>query len=621
MRDKLFRKALFLAIIVLFVGTSVTPSIYGVKIGNSELENEDIGNAALYPKAYQRSISESIDLAVVNAGNSDVSVLLNDGSGGFEDREDYPVGDYPEGIVAGDFNSDSFLDLAIANLAGSISILLNDGSGGFEDRQDYSVGYWVLDIVAGDFNSDSFLDLAVTNAVDDDISVLLNDGSGGFEYREDYQVGASPWGIFAGDFNSDNILDLAVTNENDDDISILLNDGSGGFKDRQDYPVGNRPSGIIAGDFNSDSFLDLAVTNAAAADISVLLNDGSGGFKDRQDYPVGGGPWGIIAGDFNSDSFLDLAITNRWDDDISIYLNDGSGGFEDREDYPAGNAPDSIAAEDFNSDSFLDLAVTNCENYYISVLMGDGSGGFEDRVDYPVGKYPEGIAAGDFDTSVGNQPPTIQITYPNQGQTVSGTITISGTADDSDGTVSYVQVKIDTGDWQIVSGTTPWIHDWDTKTVPNGQHAISARSFDGQDYSQIDSVDVIVNNAENQPPNAPIIDGPPRGSAYNPYTYKFTSTDPEEDDVSYYIKWGDGEITYWTAFQASGSPGYSESHTWDKQDEYTIEVKAKDIYGAESEWATLKVTMPRNRAITSPFLNFLQNHPYLFPILRHLLRL
>ncbi|MCK5636652.1 MAG: PKD domain-containing protein, partial [Thermoplasmatales archaeon] len=124
----------------------------------------------------------------------------------------------------------------------------------------------------------------------------------------------------------------------------------------------------------------------------------------------------------------------------------------------------------------------------------------------------------------------------------------------------------------------------------------------------------------NEPPNTPTIDGPTSGKAGTSYPYTFTSTDPDGDQVSYYIKWDDGSITDWTAFQASGPPGYSESHKWDEQGTYTIEAKAKDTYGVESDWATLEVTMPRNRAITSPFLNFLQNHPNLFPILRLLLQ-
>jgi len=51
--------------------------------------------------------------------------------------------------------------------------------------------------------------------------------------------------------------------------------------------------------------------------------------------------------------------------------------------------------------------------------------------------------------------------------------------------------------------------------------------------------------------------------------------------------------------------------------------KAIDITGAESKWGFLLVTMPRNKAINTPLLNFLQNflhgHPTLFLILQRLL--
>ncbi len=93
----------------------------------------------------------------------------------------------------------------------------------------------------------------------------------------------------------------------------------------------------------------------------------------------------------------------------------------------------------------------------------------------------------------GNQPPTVDIIYPADGQTVSGTITITGNAADSDGTVTLVEVKIDSGSWQTASGTTSWSKPWDTNTVSDGQHTISARSYDGEDYGY-DSVTVTVNN-------------------------------------------------------------------------------------------------------------------------------
>jgi len=124
----------------------------------------------------------------------------------------------------------------------------------------------------------------------------------------------------------------------------------------------------------------------------------------------------------------------------------------------------------------------------------------------------------------------------------------------------------------------------------------------------------------NDPPNAPTIDGPKTGSAGTSYPYTFTSIDPDGDDVSYFIRWGDGEETDWTTFQASGPPGYIESHSWDTQGTYIIQAKAKDIYDAESEWGELQVTMPRNKAISRPLLNFLENHPNLFPLLQKLIQ-
>jgi hypothetical protein len=109
----------------------------------------------------------------------------------------------------------------------------------------------------------------------------------------------------------------------------------------------------------------------------------------------------------------------------------------------------------------------------------------------------------------------------------------------------------------------------------------------------------------NEPPNKPTINGPTSGKAGTSYDYTFTSTDPDYDDLSYYIKWGDGDVTDWTAFQASGPPGYSDSHIWDEKGTYTIEAKAKDTSDVESEWADFLIVInkdkePPNINITKP---------------------
>jgi hypothetical protein len=130
----------------------------------------------------------------------------------------------------------------------------------------------------------------------------------------------------------------------------------------------------------------------------------------------------------------------------------------------------------------------------------------------------------------------------------------------------------------------------------------------------------------NNIPDTPEISGPTSGKAGTSYEYKFKSIDSDSDNVSFFIKWGDGSVTNWTEYQASGST-YLENHTWDTKGTYTIEAKVKDIYGSESGWSdplTVTITKSKNKAINTPFpnhlLNFLQNHPNLFLILQKIIQ-
>ena len=130
---------------------------------------------------------------------------------------------------------------------------------------------------------------------------------------------------------------------------------------------------------------------------------------------------------------------------------------------------------------------------------------------------------------------------------------------------------------------------------------VSSRSL--HDYISL----IVSRNFPNDPPDAPTIEGLTRGSAGIKYNYTFTSTDPNGDDVSYNISWGDGNITDWTTYQPQGPPGYNESHTWSKDGEYIIKVKAKDIDGAESDRTAIIINIPRTKPLNSKFnlLNWL----------------
>ena len=124
---------------------------------------------------------------------------------------------------------------------------------------------------------------------------------------------------------------------------------------------------------------------------------------------------------------------------------------------------------------------------------------------------------------------------------------------------------------------------------------------------------------ENHSPNTPTISGPVKGEVGILTQYNFTATDPEADEIYYFIDWGDGTNSSIGPY-ASGDI-IPQSYTWSKKGTYTIKAKAKDIYGNESDWGELTVTMPYSYYL--PFKQFcdkiILRYPHAFPLLQHFL--
>lgn len=74
-------------------------------------------------------------------------------------------------------------------------------------------------------------------------------------------------------------------------------------------------------------------------------------------------------------------------------------------------------------------------------------------------------------------PPGVAITLPVAGATVSGTVTVSGTASD-DAAVARVEVSVDSGPYSPALGTDTWTYSLDTTGYPDGGHTIAARATD-----------------------------------------------------------------------------------------------------------------------------------------------
>jgi outer membrane protein assembly factor BamB len=104
------------------------------------------------------------------------------------------------------------------------------------------------------------------------------------------------------------------------------------------------------------------------------------------------------------------------------------------------------------------------------------------------------------------------------------------------------------------------------------------------------------NEMDPDAPTTPDIEGPTNGNSKTEIDYTFKSTSPLDNDVYYYIDWGDGDwkIDWWLGPFGSGENAVI-SHTWSEPGSYTIRSRCKDTDNLWSDWSEFKVTIPRNR--------------------------
>ncbi|MED1798509.1 FG-GAP-like repeat-containing protein [Brevibacillus porteri] len=338
-----------------------------------------------------------IDLAVVDIGSNDVSILLNNGSGVFSVSQTIPFSTLFPGsvlgqIAAADFNGDGSSDLAVTDQSSNnrVFILFNNGDGTFAAPVAYSTGVFPVvsesfAIAIGDFDGVNGLDLAIANrgqlAGTSFITVLLNDGSGVFSMAPgspfDTNPGLAPTDIVAADYNGDGKLDLATANRDTNDVTVFSGNGNGTFQTPgvsfSVLPGGSSPSSLVSADLNGDGVPDIAVANNATSNVTVFLNDGFGSFTEPMGSPFSLGtdafPFDIAAADFNCDGFIDLATPNEGSDNVSVLINDGTGEFSTPFQFPTGAGPFSITVADFNGDGRVDIATANEDSSNVSVLL------------------------------------------------------------------------------------------------------------------------------------------------------------------------------------------------------------------------------------------------------------
>lgn len=108
----------------------------------------------------------------------------------------------------------------------------------------------------------------------------------------------------------------------------------------------------------------------------------------------------------------------------------------------------------------------------------------------------------------------------------------------------------------------------------------------------------------NQPPQIPAVpSGREWGRTNRSYMYSTNSSDPDGDKIWYNFSWGDGTSSDWIGPYDSGDLA-SARHIWYAPGRYEVKVKAKDKYGAESDWSEVLTVNILGIAMKGPFRMF-----------------
>jgi hypothetical protein len=220
-----------------------------------------------------------LDLVTTNQEERTATVLFGDGTGGFEPARGspFPVGQMPYLPAAADVDGDGRLDLAVPNARDdNVTVLLSRADGSFAAAPGSPVASGSRPYYAGlaDLNGDEMLDLVTAHAETSRLTILLGDGAGGFSPAPGSPVEAGNRGykVRAGDMNGDGHADL-VTSGLGRGATVLLGDGRGSFEPAPGSPfeTGRGAWGVALADVNGDGKLDIITSDTDDNTVSVLL--------------------------------------------------------------------------------------------------------------------------------------------------------------------------------------------------------------------------------------------------------------------------------------------------------------------------------------------------------------
>lgn len=464
-------------------------------------------------------------------------------------------------IEVGDFNADGYPDF-VGNREGTY-VYLGDGTFDFTMSQDGLPSSSWNGLDCGDMNNDGCDDL-----------VIGYSSSGVRCYKYDKQN--DDWDLASnglptsgyhfpqfGDMDGDGNLDIITYSKPTG--YLFLGDGEGNWEDDATFTMssdGGYSAFVVDGDFDHDGRED------------VIIQAREGSWPSYENKLKAFSPWiepteltASVSIPHGGETFRSGSTRNiRWLSGVPP--SQGESAVEIQISIDGNSGPwDTIVKDIPNNGCFQWLVdAGGSENCQIKVIVTTSS------------SSASAMSASDFQIIGFN----VDANGPYQGS-IGDSVQFTGLAENGTSPYEY--------QWDFGDGNTSDEQNSTHNYVEGGNYTVILSVTDAEDITIRDSTWALI-NGDNTPPGTPTIDGPPSGKPGIEYEYTFVSTDDDNDELYYFIEWGDG-IDEATGVFPSGVKAHA-NHTWAEKGTYIIKAKAIDPYTSESDWGTLSVTMPRN---------------------------